>query len=101
MAETIQDHVPSSEGGIEKLFEFLETRSMCLSIQEQQWAKDYWFQPQCVTDRVTVLQKEAGVRSGKGKGNSCVTLGAVLVTVVEQREQRYCRGKNRGKNRRR
>ena len=37
-----------------------------------------------------MLQKEAGVRSGKGKAITCAVLGASLAAVLEDTKQRLC-----------
>lgn len=88
MTETAQDFAPSSEGEIEKLFGFLETHNLRPSIQGQLWAKDHWPQPQSVIDRITVLQREARLKSGKGKGLICAILGAGLAAAIEDCRQR-------------
>lgn len=47
--------------------------------------KPHWFQPQCVVDRIRVLQKEAKIKRGKRKAIICAVLGATLAAEVEER----------------
>ncbi|XP_042644246.1 uncharacterized protein LOC122152922 [Tyto alba] len=82
------DDVLSGAEGIDKLYDLLEAHRSRPSIQGQDWAKNHWFQPQSVVDRIRVLQKEAKVKRGKGKAIICAVLGASLAAAVEEREQK-------------
>lgn len=84
------DYVPSPAAGIDKLYDLLEAHRSRPSPQGQDWAKEHWFQPQSVVDRIRVLQKEARVRPGRGKAVICAVLGASLAAAVEDRKQRLC-----------
>uniref|UniRef100_A0A8B9M0A1 Uncharacterized protein n=1 Tax=Accipiter nisus TaxID=211598 RepID=A0A8B9M0A1_9AVES len=79
---------------IDKLYGLLEVHRSRPSLQGQDWAKNQWFQPQSVVDRIRILQKEAKVKKGKGKAIICAVLGASLAAVVEERKQKSCQTDN-------
>jgi len=68
----------------ESLYDFLEAHQARPSLQGQGWARDHWFRLQSVVDRMKVLQKEARVKSGKGKAIICAVLGVSLASAVEE-----------------
>ncbi|XP_075014577.1 uncharacterized protein LOC142086018 [Calonectris borealis] len=76
--------VPS---GREVLFEFLEKHNARPSVPGMDWAQGNWYNLQSVVDRTSALQKDARVRSGRGKAIVCAVLGASLAAAVEARER--------------
>ncbi|XP_069631326.1 LOW QUALITY PROTEIN: uncharacterized protein [Haliaeetus albicilla] len=88
------DFVPSRVEGIDKLYGLLEVHRSHPSLQGQDWAKNHWFQPQSVVDRIRILQKEAKVKKGKGKAIICAVLGVSLAAAVEERKQKSCQTDN-------
>lgn len=89
-AGDICDCAPEQTGEIGKLDDFLELYRSRPSLLGQDWARDHWFQLRSVIDRMTVVQKEAKVKKGKGKAIICAVLGACLAAVVEERKRRSC-----------
>ncbi|XP_074769749.1 uncharacterized protein LOC141963913 [Athene noctua] len=83
------DDAPSEAEGIDILYDLLEAHRSHPSIQGRDWAKNHWFQPQSVVDRIRVLQKEAKVRKGKGKAIICAVLGASLAAAMEEKKEKY------------
>ncbi|XP_055654992.1 uncharacterized protein LOC129784051 [Falco peregrinus] len=59
------------------------------SVPGEDWARDNGANLQNVVDRVTSLQTEAKVRSGKGKSIVCAILGASLVAAIEDRLRKH------------
>uniref|UniRef100_A0A663EGK8 Uncharacterized protein n=1 Tax=Aquila chrysaetos chrysaetos TaxID=223781 RepID=A0A663EGK8_AQUCH len=88
------DFVPSWVEGIDQLYDLLEAHRSRPSLQGQDWAKNHWFQPQSVVDRIRILQKEAKVKKGKGKAVICAVLGASLAAAVEETKQKSCQTDN-------
>ncbi|XP_069626013.1 uncharacterized protein [Haliaeetus albicilla] len=82
------DSAPSRVEGIEKLYDLLEDYQSCPSVQGQYWARNHWFQPQSVVDKIRVLQEKAKVKKGKGKAIICAVLGASLAAAMEERKQK-------------
>ncbi|XP_074788809.1 uncharacterized protein LOC141973790 [Athene noctua] len=82
------DDAPSEAEGIDILYDLLEAHRSRPSIQGRDWAKNHWFQPQSVVDRIRILQKEDKVRKGKEKAIIRAVLGASLAAVVEERKEK-------------
>ena len=74
--------------GKETLFKLLEKYKSKPSVPGMDWARGNWYNLQAVTDRIVALQKDAKVRSGKGKGFICAVLGASLAAAVEEKKQK-------------
>ncbi|XP_040977259.1 uncharacterized protein LOC121232857 [Aquila chrysaetos chrysaetos] len=72
--------------GKEALFDFLEKHKARPSVLGIDWAQGNWYNLQSVVDRMVALQKDARVRSGKGKAIVCAVLGASLAAAVEDRD---------------
>ncbi|GAB0205260.1 hypothetical protein GRJ2_002991600 [Grus japonensis] len=89
-ADDICDCAPIRTEEIDKLYDFFEIYRSHPLLLGQDWARDRWFQLRSVIDRMTVVQKEAKVKKGKGKAIICAVLGACLAAVVEDRKQRSC-----------
>uniref|UniRef100_A0A8C0IIM2 Uncharacterized protein n=1 Tax=Bubo bubo TaxID=30461 RepID=A0A8C0IIM2_BUBBB len=75
--------------GKETLFKLLEKHKSRPSVPGMDWARGNWYNLQAVTDRIVALQKDAKVRSGKGKGFLCAVLGASLAAAVEEKENHH------------
>ncbi|XP_075000612.1 uncharacterized protein LOC142079764 [Calonectris borealis] len=73
--------------GREVLFGFLEKHDARPSVPGVDWAQGNWYNLQNVVDRTSALQKDARVRSGRGKAIVCAVLGASLAAAVEERER--------------
>ncbi|XP_065592066.1 uncharacterized protein LOC136048350 [Cyrtonyx montezumae] len=69
------------------LFELLEKHGAKPSLTGVDWARQNWYNVQSVSDRISVLQKNARTRAGKGKAFICAVLGSALVAAVEFRDQ--------------
>ncbi|XP_074669759.1 uncharacterized protein LOC141918811 [Strix aluco] len=74
--------------GKETLFKLLEKYKSKPSVPGMDWARGNWYNLQAVTDRIVAMQKDAKVRSGKGKGFICAVLGASLAAAVEEKKQK-------------
>ncbi|XP_029876242.1 uncharacterized protein LOC115343847 [Aquila chrysaetos chrysaetos] len=72
--------------GKEALFDFLEKHKARPSVLGIDWAQGNWYNLQSIVDRMVALQKDAKVRSGKGKAIVCAVLGASLAAAVEDRD---------------
>ena len=81
-----KEEVPKT--GKETLFKLLEKHKSRPSVPGMDWARGNWYNLQAVTDRIVALQKDAKVRSGKGKGFICAVLGASLAAAVEEKKQK-------------
>ncbi|XP_052546075.1 uncharacterized protein LOC128084228 [Tympanuchus pallidicinctus] len=69
------------------LFDLLEKHDARPSLSGMDWARQNWYNLQSVSDRISILQKNARTRAGKGKSFICAVLGSALVAATEFREQ--------------
>ncbi|XP_065586477.1 uncharacterized protein LOC136054465 [Cyrtonyx montezumae] len=73
--------------GEDVLFDLLEKHGARPSLTGVEWARQNWYNVQSVSDRISVLQKNARTRAGKGKAFICAVLGSALVAAIEFRDQ--------------
>ena len=71
------------------LFDLLEKHGARPSLSGVDWARQNWYNLQSVSDRISVLQKNARTRAGKGKSFICAVLGAALKAAVEFRDEKH------------
>ncbi|XP_015735124.2 LOW QUALITY PROTEIN: uncharacterized protein LOC107322042 [Coturnix japonica] len=69
------------------LFDLLEKHGARPSLSGVDWARQNWYNLQSVSDRISVLQRNARSRAGKGKSFICAVLGSALVAAIEFRDQ--------------
>ncbi|XP_052520677.1 uncharacterized protein LOC128071716 [Tympanuchus pallidicinctus] len=69
------------------LFDLLEKHGARPSLSGMDWARQNWYNLQSVSDRISILQKNARTRAGKGKSFICAVLGSALVAATEFRDQ--------------
>ncbi|XP_052553477.1 uncharacterized protein LOC128087677 [Tympanuchus pallidicinctus] len=69
------------------LFDLLEKHDARPSLSGMDWARQNWYNLQSVSDRISILQKNARTRAGKGKSFICAVLGSALVAATEFRDQ--------------
>ncbi|XP_054677814.1 uncharacterized protein LOC129204954 [Grus americana] len=89
-AGDICDCAPGWAEEINKLHDFLEVYGSRPLPLRQDWARHHWFHLQSVIDRMTVVQRKAKVKKGKGKAIIGAVLGVCLPAVVEERKWRSC-----------
>jgi len=65
------------------LFDLLEKHGARPSVSGVDWARQNWYNLQSVSERISVLQKNARTRAGKGKTFVCSVLGSALVAAIE------------------
>ena len=71
------------------LFDLLEKHGARPFLSGVDWARQNWYTLQSVSDRISVLQKNARTRAGKGKSFISAVLGSALVAAIEFRDQQH------------